>query len=323
MSVGRSAGLIHESVSMKRFETILEKVIYGVIRAMGCVPNGLADLKSRFWGAMWFVLDHKHRRIILENLAIAFSEWLDPGQRRVLARRVMIRLMRMLFEIGRYARFSGEEMSRWVRVEGQEHIRDALAQGKGVLVLTAHFGNWEYLPIGADLIQVPLSIVYRPLDFQPLDRVIARLRSKFGAELIPSSRGAMRGILRALAKGRIVAMLMDQNVDWYEGVWVDFFGKPACTNKGMAVIAIKTGAPVVPVFMLPDGDNRFVITFQPAMHLSVTGDRTSDIETNTALFTQVIEAMIRRHPDQWFWVHQRWKTANACPVPWSADGRRT
>jgi KDO2-lipid IV(A) lauroyltransferase len=307
---------------MKRFETILEKMIYGFIRAMGVVPNGLADLKSRFWGLMWFVLDQKHRRIMLENLAIAFSEWLNPAERSALARRVMIRLMRMLFEIGRYARFSPEELQSRFRVEGAEHLRDALSQGKGVLALTAHFGNWEFLPIGAVLLDVPLSIVYRPLDFRPLDRVIARLRTRFGAELIPSSRGAMRGILRALAKGRIVAMLMDQNVDWYEGVWMDFFGKPACTNKGMATIAVKTGAPVVPVFMLQDGDNRWVIAFQPALQLSVTGDKTSDIESNTALFTQVIEAMIRRHPDQWFWVHQRWKTANACPVPWDAAGRR-
>ena len=305
---------------MKRIEVLCERAIEHILHLMGGVPDGLADLKSRIWGLLWYALDGKHRSIVFENLATAFSETMDLQERRLLARKVMARLMRMFFDMGRYLRLDSKELEARFRVEGIENIRSALNRGKGVLALTAHFGTWELLPVAAALADLPVSIVYRPLDFAPLDRVIARLRTRFGAELIPSSRGAMRPILRALSKGRIVAMLMDQNVDWYEGVWVDFFGKPACTNKGMAVIARKTGAPVVPVFLLPDGNHRWNVCFQPELSLSISRDKTIDIETNTALYTRVIEGMIRRYPDQWFWVHQRWKTANACLLPQNAGG---
>ncbi|MEW6260626.1 MAG: lysophospholipid acyltransferase family protein [Thermodesulfobacteriota bacterium] len=300
---------------MKRIETICERGIENILRLMGVVPDGLADLKSRLWGLLWYALDRKHRNIVLENLATAFSETMSLPERHLLARNVMARLMGMFFDMGRYLRLSRQELETRFRVEGIENIRSALDRGRGVLALTAHFGTWELLPAAAALADLPVSIVYRPLDFAPLDRVIARLRTRFGSELIPSSRGAMRSILRALSRGRIVAMLMDQNVDWYEGVWVDFFGKPACTNKGMAVIARKTGAPVVPVFLLPDGNRRWKICFQPELPIAISRDKTIDIEANTALFTRVIEGMIRRYPDQWFWVHQRWKTANACLLP--------
>ncbi len=300
---------------MKHFDRICERAIEHILRLMGRIPDGLADLKSRIWGLLWYALDGKHRHIVLENLATAFSETMNLSERHRLARRVMARLMRMFFDMGRYLRLNRKELETRFRVEGIENIRSALSSGRGVLALTAHFGTWELLPAAAALADLPVSIVYRPLDFAPLDRVIARLRTRFGAELIPSSRGAMRLILRALSKGRIVAMLMDQNVDWYEGVWVDFFGKPACTNKGMAVIARKTGAPVVPVFLLPDGNHKWKVCFQPELPISISRDKTSDIETNTALFTRAIEDMIRRYPDQWFWVHQRWKTANACLLP--------
>lgn len=303
---------------MKRIERLCEWAIEDILHLMGGMPDALADVKSRLWGLMWYALDRKHRNIVLENLATAFSETMSPKQRHLLARKVMARLMRMFFDMGRYYRLNHEDLEIRFRVEGIENIHSALNQGKGVLALTAHFGTWELLPVAAALADLPVSIVYRPLDFAPLDRVIARLRTRFGAELISSSRGAMRPILRALSKGRVVAMLMDQNVDWYEGVWVDFFGKPACTNKGMAVVARKTGAPVVPVFLLPDGNHRWKVCFQPELLLSMSRDKTKDIETNTALFTRVIEDMIRSHPDQWFWVHQRWKTANACPFPRNA-----
>lgn len=303
---------------MKRIERLCERAIEDILHLMGMVPDPLADLKSRLWGLMWYALDRKHRNIVLENLATAFSETMSSKQRHLLARKVMARLMRMFFDMGRYHRLNRKDLEVRFRVEGIENIRSALSLGKGGLALTAHFGTWELLPVAAALADLPVSIVYRPLDFAPLDRVIAGLRTQFGAELISSSRGAMRPILRALSRGRIVAMLMDQNVDWYEGVWVDFFGKPACTNKGMAVIARKTGAPVVPVFPLPDGNHGWKVCFQPRLLLSMSRDKTKDIETNTALFTRVIEDMIRSHPDQWFWVHQRWKTANACPLPRNA-----
>ncbi len=144
-------------------------------------------------------------------------------------------------------------------------------------------------------------------------RFFFALRTRFGAGLIPNAH-AMRKILRQLKNGHVVAMLMDQNVDWYEGVFVEFFNHRACTNKGFALLALKTRAPVVPIFMVRN-QNRFIIEFCAELELVQTGDRTHDIEANTLRYNQAIEAVIRRYPDQWFWVHQRWKTRPFCPWP--------
>jgi len=158
------------------------------------------------------------------------------------------------------------------------------------------------------------DIVYRPLDFPPLDAFFLRLRTRFGAGLIPNAH-AMRKILRQLKNGHVVAMLMDQNVAWYEGVFVEFFNHRACTNKGFALLALKTRAPVVPIFLVRS-QNRYIIEFCAELELVQTGDRTHDIEANTFQYNQAIEAVIRRYPDQWFcWVHQRWKTRPFCSWP--------
>jgi KDO2-lipid IV(A) lauroyltransferase len=159
----------------------------------------------------------------------------------------------------------------------------------------------------------PVDIIYRPLDFRPLDKFFVELRTQFGGNLIPKGR-SMRRILKILQEGKPLAFLMDQNVDWYEGVFVEFLGRPACTNKGLALLALATEAPVVPIFLVREA-SYFRVEIGPEVPLVKTGDKTKDIETNTQKYNEVIEAMVRRYPDQWFWVHQRWKTRPY--KPWS------
>ncbi|MBW2193548.1 MAG: lysophospholipid acyltransferase family protein, partial [Deltaproteobacteria bacterium] len=186
-------------------------------------------------------------------------------------------------------------------------------KGRGVLALTAHFGNWELLSVVGAMSGYPLAVLYRPLDFKPLDRFFVKLRTRFGGKMIPQKR-ALREVLRSLRKREIMVLLMDQNVDWYEGVFVDFMGRRACTNKGLALIALKSKAPVVPVFLVRQGE-QFTAKILPEIPLIKTGDKTKDVEENTARYNAAIASFLYQYPEQWFWVHQRWKTRPYHPWP--------
>ena len=300
---------------MKKVDQILYRAVCRFFRLLGGLPEGLRHASANFLGRLLFLLDRKHRRIVLQNLERAFSRDKSEVERFAIARRVFENLFHLVFEIGWLRHVSTDELPRYFSLSGTDHCRRAMDKGKGVLCLTAHFGNWELLPIAAHLARIPARIVYRPLDATFLDRFFRENRTRFGAETIPSRpRGAMRRIYRELKRGNTVAMLMDQNVDWYEGVFVDFFNQLACTNTGMALLALKSGAPVVPVFMIrtPAG---FHVVIGPELPLIQTGDRTKDVELNTQQYNRVIELYARRFPDQWFWLHQRWKTRPYQPWP--------
>ena len=287
-------------------ERRLYRLLKRLLGWLGRIPRPLAKKVGNFLGDVGFWLDKRHRDITLENIALALGRELDSKQQVALARSVYRNLGQVLFEVAWSWTLSEKALSECITVEGQEHLQAACDRGKGVLVVTAHIGNWELLPIAAKGVAIPINIVYRPLDFKPLNTIIEQSRSRFGAKLIPSRHALLR-ILGALKKGEAVAMLMDQNVDYYDGVWVDFFGHPACTSKSMAVIAMKTGASVLPVFLFREVSG-FRATCGEALTPADTGDRTKDIEANTAQYTLAIEKAIRQKPDQWFWVHRRWKT---------------
>jgi KDO2-lipid IV(A) lauroyltransferase len=199
-----------------------------------------------------------------------------------------------------------EELLGRVAVSGREHIQTAYEKGKGILVLTAHFGNWELMPVLGAHLKHPCSYVYRPLDAGVLETFLARTRTRYGGTKIPKKR-SFRKILRFLDEKGLVFLLMDQNVRREEGVFVPFFGQPAATNKGLALLALKTGAPVVPVFLVRE-ETGFKGLILPEVPLIDTGDKEKDIEANTLAYNRVIESVVRQYPEQWFWVHRRWKT---------------
>jgi KDO2-lipid IV(A) lauroyltransferase len=220
----------------------------------------------------------------------------------------------MLFEIPRILRLNAGNLGDYAVFEGWGHLRDALKAGKGCFILTAHFGNWEILNAAVTvMLKGRAAIVARPLDFPPLEKIFSNIRSRFGAEIIPKRR-AMRRILKCIKDGLAVGILLDQNVDWYEGVFVPFLGIPACSNKALALLALKTGAPVIPAFAVRMPDGRYRIVIERALEIIRTGDETFDVEENTRLFTETIERYVKVHPDQWFWFHRRWKTKPFCPV---------
>ena len=258
-------------------------------------------------GRIWFLIDRKHQKIAISNLTLAFGKEKDSREIRILAREVFKNLGQILFEIGWSLHLKHKDFNKYFHIRGLSNYKTAYEKNKGVLALTAHIGNWEFLSIIAEMTGYQVRVLYRPLDFQPLNQFFTEFRTRFDStELIPSAH-AMRKILKSLKDGKVITLLMDQNVDWYEGVFVDFFGRRACTNKGLAILALKTEAPVMPVFLVREGSG-FVAEFFPELPLIKTGDKTKDIEENTERYNQVIESFIRKYPAQWFWVHNRWKT---------------
>jgi Kdo2-lipid IVA lauroyltransferase/acyltransferase len=293
-----------------------EKLTYQLIRILarwvGRMPPQRGLRTGKRLGRRLFRWHGRYRDIALENLRKAYPE---KGEMEIcdIAERVFENLGKLFYEVCRSTALSDDDYSRLVTIEGRHHIEDAYARGRGVLLLTAHFGNWEYLTAMIPHFGRPISIVYRPLDFKPLEHFIVSLRTRFGASMIAKKKG-FRKVLGSLQRKEMAALLMDQNVAWREGVFAPFFNRPACTNKGLALLALKTGAPVVPVFLLREADGyRGII--QAEIPLIRTGDRTKDVETNTAAYNRAIEAMVRRYPDQWFWVHRRWNTKPFCPWP--------
>ena len=201
-----------------------------------------------------------------------------------------------------------EEIADRMKLDGAEHLNRVMASHGRVLLLTAHLGNWEMLAMAAQVVGHPLSVVVRPLDAPWLDRLVERLRTKLGMDLI-DKRAALRPVLRALAGGRMVAILLDQNAARREGVFVPFFGEAASTSKSIAVLALRTRTPVAPVFIRREPDGTHRVIFEPALPLPEAGEPAeAAILELTARCTRAIESAIRARPDQWLWLHDRWRT---------------
>jgi KDO2-lipid IV(A) lauroyltransferase len=293
---------------------LLYHTAHALLHLLGRFPLRLRHYCVAIFGWLLFTVDRKHRRIALDNLARALVGDFSAAQIQAIARRVFENMIRILFEFGWSQGLTEPEIAEQFTIHGLDDYRNSIARGKGVLLLTAHFGNWELLPVIGRMHDVPFRVVYRPLDTPFLDRIFKLSRTRYGGQPIPTRRGAMRQIYKALKRGYPVAMLMDQNVDWYEGVFVDFFNRRACTNTGMAFLALKSGAPVLPLLLIR-ADKGFHALVGPELKTIRTGDMTRDVALNTQLYNRVIECVVRRFPDQWFWVHQRWKTRPYQPWP--------
>jgi len=250
----------------------------------------------------------------LDNLRYIFGDALSDSEMVAINGRTISHFTQMLFEAPHILRLTSRNLDRYVVFDNEEAITRAVNKGKGVFILTGHFGNWELMSAATALrIGSRTAVVVRPADFDPVDRVLTTLRSRFGTEIIPKRR-AMKKLLSAEKENKVIGILMDQNVDWYEGVFVPFMGKPACTNKGLALVALRTGSPVIPMFSVREPDGRFRIIFEDEVVLKRTGDKIKDVEENTFIFNQIIEKYVREYPDHWFWFHKRWKTKPYCEL---------
>ncbi|MFN2633626.1 MAG: lysophospholipid acyltransferase family protein [Thermoanaerobaculia bacterium] len=249
------------------------------------------------------------RRILEGNLSAAFPRMSSPDI-SALARRSVENFGAVFLEFLDSPRFSREEIEERVAVAGREHLEAARARGKGVFLLSAHFGSWELGAVRAGLLGEPIASVVRPLDNALLEGELARRRTRFGNRLIRKKEAA-REILRALRHGGTVAILIDQNVLAGEGVFVPFFGRLAATSPSLALLQAKTDAAVVPVFTWPLGSGRYRLEFQPpvlAAEFEGIESRDERIRLATARYMAITEAAVRRAPEAWLWIHNRWRT---------------
>jgi KDO2-lipid IV(A) lauroyltransferase len=254
-----------------------------------------------------YLLHPRLRHVGMRNLAMALPDK-ERGEHARILRGVFASLGRQLAEVCQFPRYTKENVSRVVVYDGFENYERAVARGKGVLFLTAHFGGWELSAFVHSLHGHPMHVVVRNLDNVYLNRLIERYRSMHGNTTV-SKDNFVRGLLEAMKAGEVVGLLMDTNMTPPQGVFVNFFGIPACTASGLARIALRTDASVVPGFTIWDPVLRkYRLRFDPAVNLVRTGDDEKDVVTNTQLFTKITEDYVRRYPDQWLWVHRRWKT---------------
>ncbi len=272
-----------------------------VVGSLEWAPPGVASHLARFYVRLLDRAIPRLRRTAMRNLAMALPEFGAAGHARI-ADGVFASIARLLVTFARFPRLRGERVKEWIRYEGYEHFERAAARGKGVLFATAHLGNWELSAFAHAAMSGPMHVVVRPLDNPLIDRLVAHRRTLSGNRLIEKKEFA-RSILTALRRNEAVGVLIDQNAAIENGVFVDFFGVPACAATGLARLAARSGAAVIPGFALWRGEEeRYVLRFYPPVEM--TGDAAAD----TAALQRVLENVIREHPDQWLWIHRRWKT---------------
>jgi KDO2-lipid IV(A) lauroyltransferase len=281
-----------------------------IIKILGILPRPLARAAAITLALLIYLLHFRLRHVGMRNLALAFPEQTKRERARIL-RREFTSLGRQLAEVCHFPKYTLENVSQVITYDGFENYERAHARGKGVLFLTAHFGGWELSAFAHSLHGHPLHVVMRPLDNIYLDRLMQKYRTMHGNTTVDKD-DFVRGLLGAMKKGETVGILMDTNMTPPQGIFVDYFKIPACTASGLARIALRTDAAVVPGFTIWDPVLRkYRLHFDPAVELLRTGNDETDIAANTQLFTKIIEDYVRRYPDQWLWVHRRWKTRPA------------
>ena len=277
-----------------------------VARPLGWLPRRAARLVAG--GIAWaaYCALGRLRHVGERNLALAFPERTTRERQQIL-RGVFRSLGRQLVEFCRMTRYTAENTRDWIRTEGLDHYLAAKARGKGVLIVTGHLGAWELSSFYHSLMGYPMSMVARPLDNRPLDAYVNGIRCMHGNRVLNKDDFA-RGLLTAMRKGETVGILMDTNMTPPQGVFVEFFGKQACAASGVARVALKTGAAVLPGFMVwESAERRYVLHFGPQLVFEKSADGEADILAATQQCTSAIENWIRRYPDQWLWIHRRWK----------------
>jgi KDO2-lipid IV(A) lauroyltransferase len=274
---------------------------FAVIHSLAIAPRALAESLARLYTALLDLAIPRLRRVAMQNLAMAMPER-TPDEHARIVDGVFRSIARTLVSFSRFPRITKDNVHDWIRYEGYEHFEQSLKQGRGVLFATAHLGNWELSAFAHALMSAPMHVVVRPLDNRRIDALVESRRAASGNHLI-GKKDFARSILQALKNNEAVGILVDQNAGLDDGVFVDFFGIPACASVGFAKFAAHSGAAVIPGFALwSEKERKYILKFYAP--LPVTGDAALD----TQVLQAHLESVIREHPDQWLWLHRRWKT---------------
>jgi KDO2-lipid IV(A) lauroyltransferase len=278
-----------------------------LLKVFGWMPRRIAYRAAELVAWTGFLFARRQRATGMQNLKMALPD-LEEHERRQILRRCFSNLGRQLVEFSHFPALNKTNIADTVVYEGLEHYVAAAKKGKGVLFLTGHFGAWELSAFAHSVYGYPLHIVVRSIDNPKVDQLVERYRTLSGNRPL-AKKNAMRDILKALRSGETVGILIDQNTTREEGIFVDFFGVPAATTPVTATLALRTRAPVVPGLLIWDATLRkHRLRFDPPIPLIETGDPARDVVENTRAFHAVLEKYIRQYPDQWLWIHRRWKT---------------
>ena len=301
----------NQRIEVYNAQLLRHKVEYALARTilavLGLLPRPLARLAAGLATFLVYLLVSRYRRVAHLNLRLALPE-LSAGERRRIVRGVYRNLGRMLAEFAHFPRYTRQNVAQVITYDGFENYAEAVRRGRGVLYLTGHLGAWELGAFAHSVYGHPLHVLIRALDNPFLNELVNRYRSLAGNRIL-EKRDFLRGILEALRKNEVVGILIDQNVSPQDGAFVQFFGVPASTATGLAKIALRAEAAVVPAFAFWDAAlGHYRLRFDPPLELVRTADPEQDVVANIQLFTHVLEQHIRCHPDQWLWIHRRWKT---------------
>lgn len=274
-----------------------------------CKTAGLLGWRSINWigsalGSAFYACSKRYRTVALKNLRAAYGHEKSEPEIRAMAQEVFRHFARESLVFFYLLSLSNEQINALVDVEGVEHLDNALREGKGCLVITAHYGNWELLARKTAILGHVVNVIARDSDDPGMTGIATRIRESGGYRVFDRDR-PMISAFRCLKNNEILGILPDQNESG--GVFVDFFGRPAATAIGPALLSLRSGAPIVPAFAFRKPDGRYHATFYPRIEFAPTGDHEQDVRDLTALITEAIEREVRRNPTQWLWLHDRWK----------------
>src|SRR6516162_7935030 len=278
-----------------------------LIKTFGILPRPVARLAAGILAWLGFHLARRQRYAGLHNLRMAFPEMTEADRERIL-RGCFQNLGRLLVEFTHFPQLNKTNISRYVVHDGLDNYLEGLKRGRGVIFMTAHFGAWELSSFAHAVYGFPLKFIVRPIDNRRVEALISSYRTASGNVPI-DRRSAGRDVLKALRQNEAVGILFDQNTTRSEGVFAKFFGIPAATTPAIALFALRTGAAVVPGFLIWDAAlQKHRLRLDPPVDLINTGDLDRDVLENTKHFNEILEGYIRKYPDQWLWIHRRWKT---------------
>lgn len=275
-------------------------------RALAAVGSGMGSIAYR--------LDRKHTRVAIDNLALAFGEGLTPEDRRRIARDCWRHYGRITADAAAFPRLSAADIGTRIRYEGLDEVKAAYAEGRGVLVISGHFGHWELTAYMQGFSGLPMLMITKPMENPRLERMLACLREGSGNEIVAKAN-AVREVIKALARGIGVAVMIDQDAR-RSGIFVPFFGRPSSTIPTVGMMHLRTGAAVVATFSYPEPDGGWRIVYERLRFPDLSGDRDRDVRRITEETTALLEARIRERPELWMWMHRRWKT----PPPAESQG---
>lgn len=287
-----------------QFSRFLFYTVYSLLRVL---PLNTQEKMAEFFGSAYLKISPKSLELMVSNLTMAFGDEYTIEQKEEIAVRSFQNVIKSVFEFSRFPLYSTEDIIRMVDVEGVENVQAAIDAGKGTVLISAHFGNWELLAARVKTLGGKMTAVGRVQNDSLINDYIVRNRESKGTKNIPRGVPMYEHILELLSKNEFVGLVSDQNAG-EKGLFVDFFGHKTSTFKGPGLFAVRTGCNILPLFIVREGYEKHRAIFCPLLEIKSTGDAGKDVLQYVQSFTKVIEEFVRKYPDHWFWIHKRWKT---------------